>query len=183
MAGYVAGVSRTAVGASMEVVRHDLKRARSGNVGAFELPQLLARLQRGEEVEIAGSAATEQQVTALWREWETAMRGVHQVALGRKFAHLRLTPEQLAVRLDEITSQPTTEASIWEPVQEIGGHDLWLMRRYGVAPVLLAASTHGAAGVDLVLDEYRDRFQLARDWAERFCAGWLPVKLNVSVAR
>jgi hypothetical protein len=158
VAKYVAGISELAKGAAMKSVRHDLKRGRKDNVGAFELPGLLAKAKRGEQVQIGGKPATEQELGNLWREWERAMRGVHQVAIGRGFSELRLTAEQVAERVQELAErEKEQEGGTWQELRQLTGRELWLLRRYGFAPLLEAAAKDGDKGVARVLKRYERR--------------------------
>lgn len=163
IARYVAGVAQLARGAAMEAVRHDLKHGRSESVGAFQLAGLLARARRGETVDIGGKIATADRITALWNEWEAAMRGVHQVALGRGFKELRLTSEQTAERVASLAATGARDDA-WEAVREISRYELHLMRLYGVAPVLAAAAGEGLLGMDRTLDAYRARWHTERGY-------------------
>jgi hypothetical protein len=163
VAGYVSGVSvsEQAKGAAMEAVRHDLKRGRKGNIGAFEVPSLMVKAEAGEDVEIGGKLYSFEELVSLWQEWEIALTGVHQVAIGRGMSAFRMTKEEVDDRVEEIAQaqEKDDEVTTWETVRELSPFELKMARIYGMAPLLKVTAERGEIGAIEKLNSYKMRWK------------------------
>ncbi len=163
LSDYVSGLSG-ARGAALEATRLDLKRSDKGNISVWELPSKLAqtRHNRATRATVGNRELSHAQLARRWREWEQTMRGVHQLAFAPGWREFMPPLAEVEDRVQELRDAADA-GSEWVVVYTPDERECALMARYGLAPVLSAAATDGAAGVAFVLAQYALRAQRAAE--------------------
>jgi hypothetical protein len=96
------------------------------------------------------------------------MCGVHQLAFSPGWGAFMPSQAEVTERVEQLRKGAETPTE-WVAVYTPDDDECGLMARYGLAPVLSAAASDGAAGVALVLAQYALRAQRAREaiWLAR----------------